>query len=71
MEEDLKINRCKKLDDKTCPHIDKPEIEKTTMIYSEKELGEPTGRFDPIAHWENLKRANDKFCISCDRFEER
>jgi len=62
MEEDLRINRCKKYQDKTCPNMDSPEMQKI-------KLRESAGGFDPIAYWEDLKKANDKFCVTCNQFD--
>jgi len=62
MAEDSIITRCLKFENMTCPFMDRPEMQKI-------ESGESAGSFDPIAYWENIKKANDKFCVTCDEFE--
>ena len=63
MEEGLKLNKCKKFQGMTCPNMDSLEMQKI-------KLRESTEAFDPIAYWEDLKKANDKFCVNCNQFEE-
>ena len=45
-------------------------MEKTMRYVSEKEPSKSARGFDPIAYWEDLKKANDKFCVNCNQFEE-
>ena len=67
---ELRISICKKFELRTCPYMDRPEMQKAIVIYSEKEPSESASGFNPIAVWEDLIEANNKFCIDCNQFED-
>jgi hypothetical protein len=70
MGRDLRIGRCKKFEYMTCPYKDRPEMKGPIRILRQDGPGDLSGGFDPIRSWEELYKANNKFCVSCDQFED-
>jgi hypothetical protein len=49
--------------------MERPEMKKA-IGFQQEESGESAGGIDPIESWQDLNKANDKFCIGCDQFED-
>ncbi len=67
MQEQWRIGKCRKYDDRACPSIDEPEMKKAIRIF-------PKGNsavYPDTKAWWDLKGANDKFSVNCNLFEER